>query len=215
MLNKLHAVTMIAVACGVFLGGCAHQVPASPNSNAIRTPGSKLPLNIGVYFSDTFRNYQHSESKWGDTWNFQNLGQASVSQFREALDKNFASVVSLDNKPSRNEAVSKSLDVMIQPGIENYSFDIPFTKFQIYPATITYKIELFEGDEPSFSKIVHGVGDTKGSAGFDFSSNPSNSASRAIEEGVNQAVSEILASEQIHQLVERKTGKDAKKSRDF
>ena len=210
--------TLLVAAClagGLFLGGCAHQVPATPNSNAIPSPGAKQPLSVGVYFSDTFLGFQHSESKWGDTWNFDNLGQASASQFREACDKNFTSVVRLDKKPSRTEAEIKKVDLMISPEIESYSFDIPFTKFQTYPATITYRIDVYEGDSPSFSKIVQGVGDTKGSPGFDFSTNPAKSASRAIEEGVNQAINEIRASERVKQLVNAKNGEGSPRSREF
>ncbi len=210
--------TLWATTCligGLFLGGCAHQVPATPNIDAIAAPSSKLPLSVGIYFSDTFLGYRHSESKWGDTWNFDNLGQASASQFREACDKNFTNVVRLDGKPSRMEAEVKKVDLMIAPEIAGYSFDIPLMKFQNYPATITYRIEVYEGDRLSFSSMVQGVGDTKGSPGFDFSTNPAKSASRAIEEGVNQAMSEIRASERVKQMIKAKSGTGLPQLREY
>ena len=174
-----------------FMGGCAHQVPATPRSGAIAVPANKAPLNVGVYFSDAFMNYQHSESKWGDGWNFTNLGQASANQFRDALGKNYVTVVKLNGRPSKAESDAKALDFMIAPEIQSYSFDIPLTKFQVYPATITYKIDVYEGDGLSTTAVVSGIGDMAGSPGFDFSANPSNSASKAIEDGVNKAMTAI------------------------
>jgi hypothetical protein len=184
--------------------GCAHQVPATPSLNAISVPSHKVPLSVGVYFSDAFMNYQHSESKWGDGWNFTNLGQASANQFRDALEKNYVTVVKLNSKPSKVESESKALDFMIVPEIQNYSFDIPLTKFQVYPATITYKIDIYEGDSLSASTVVNGVGDMAGSPGFDFSTNPSNSASKAIEDGVNKAMVAVSGTAPVQSLVLKK-----------
>lgn len=187
-----------------FLGGCAHQVPAIPSSAAIPTPGHKIPLSIGVYFSDAFTNYQYSESKWGDGWNFTNLGQASANQFRDALEKNYVTVVKLSSKPSKAEAASKALDFMIAPEIQGYSFDIPFTKFQIYPATITYKVNIYEGDNLGASPVIYGVGDSAGNAGFDFSENPSRSASKAVEDGVNKAMIALTSSPTVQAMAQKK-----------
>ena len=183
-----------------FLGGCAHQVPATPNRAAIPIPTHKVPLSVGVYFSSTFENYQHSESKWGDGWNFTNLGQASTHQFRDALEENFVKVVRLKNPPSKSESGERALDLMIAPEIQGYSFDIPFTKFQVYPATITYKINIYAGDTLTAAPVVNGIGDTAGSPGFDFSTNPSNSASKAIEDGVNKAMTALVGSPQVQAL---------------
>ena len=194
----------VAAAAMALLGGCAHQVPATPSPAAIPTPAHKAPLSVGVYFSDAFANYQYSESKWGDGWNFTNLGQASVNQFRDALEKNYVTVVKLTSEPSKAEAASKALDFMIAPEIQGYSFDIPFTKFQIYPATITYKIKIYEGDTLSASPVVDGVGDSAGNPGFDFSENPSRSASKAIEDGVNKAMNALTSSPTVQAMAQKK-----------
>jgi len=188
-----------------FLAGCAHQVPATPCQAAIKVPAHKAPLAVGVYFSDAFLGFQHSESKWGDGWNFTNLGQASASQFRDALEKNYVTVVKLNGKPSKVESDAKALDFMVAPEIQGYSFDIPLIKFQVYPATITYKINVYQGDTLSAVPIVNGVGDTAGSPGFDFSTNPSNSASKAIEDGVNKAMAAISGTPPVQAMVLTKT----------
>ncbi len=195
--------SIAGVAIG-FLAGCAHQVPAMPSLAAIPAPAHKAPLTVGVYFSDAFLGFQHSESKWGDGWNFTNLGQASASQFRDALEKNYVSVVKLNGKPSKAEFDAKALDFMVAPEIQGYSFDIPFTKFQVYPATITYKVNIYQGDTLSAAPIVNGVGDTAGSPGLDFNTNPSNSASKAIEDGVNKAIAAISATPSVQAVASSK-----------
>jgi len=52
---------------------------------------------------------------------------------------------------------------------------------------------------------VNGVGDTAGSPGFDFSTNPSNSASKAIEDGVNKAMAAISGTPPVQAMVLTKT----------
>jgi len=187
-----------------FLAGCAHQVPATPSTSAISVPAHKVPLTVGVYFSDAFLGFQHSESKWGDGWNFTNLGQASANQFRDALEKNYVTVVKLNSKPGKAESDAKGLDLMVAPEIQGYTFDIPFPNFQVYPAPITYKINIYAGDTLSAAPIVNGVGDTAGSPGFDFSTNPSNSASKAIEDGVNKALAVMAGTPVIQSLALKK-----------
>jgi hypothetical protein len=53
------------------------------------------------------------------------------------------------------------------------------------------------------TKSIDGIGDTKGSPGFDFTENPSKSASKAIENGANKALESILASEEIKMLLKK------------
>lgn len=203
MTATLIRTSIAGIAIG-FLAGCAHQVPATPSLAAITVPAHKTPLSVGVYFSDAFTNFQYSESKWGDGWNFTNLGQASANQFRDALEKNYVTVVKLTSKPSKAEAASKALDVMIAPEIQGYSFDIPLTKFQIYPATITYKINIYDGDTLTASPVVYGVGDSSGNPGFDFSENPSRSASKAVEDGVNKAINALSSSPAVQVIAQKK-----------
>ncbi|MHB1216540.1 MAG: hypothetical protein ACYCY9_16315, partial [Thiobacillus sp.] len=73
-----------------------------------------------------------------------------------------------------------------------------------YPATITYKINIYAGDTLSAAPIVNGVGDMAGSPGFDFSTNPSNSASKAIEDGVNKALAVMAGTPVIQSLALKK-----------
>lgn len=186
------------------LAGCAHDVPATPDRLAIPIQTHKSPLSVGVYFSDALMNFQYSESKWGDGWNFNNLGQASAHQFRDALEESYATVVRLKSPPGKSEAEARGIDFMVAPSILNYSFDIPFAKFQVYPATITYKIDIYEGDKLHASSIVNGVGDTAGNIGPDFSANPSRSASKAIEDGVNKALAIMAGSPAVQALALKK-----------
>lgn len=179
------------VMLGVVSAGCAHTVPVTPTANAVTAPAQKLPFSVGLLISDEFVGYQYSEAKWGDTWNYTNLGQASSTMFRDGLEKYFQSVAKVPKKMSKSEATQAGLVAVIAPQVESFSFDIPFTKFQTYPATIRYKVDIFDGEALVFSKVVDGVGDLKGSPGPDFTENPSRSATNAVELGVKKAMEEI------------------------
>ena len=181
--------------------GCAHQIVVSPSQGAATSAGAKLPIDIGLYMSDAFRTYQHSEGKLGDTWNYTNLGQASANQFRYGLEKRFRSVALLQSKTVN--LANSALTVIVEPEIASFSFDIPITKFQIYPATVRYKVSAVgvNGDV-LYSNTVNGVGDTSGSPGFDFSANPARSATKAVEVGVNAALDDLVNSAAIKKMLQ-------------
>ncbi len=192
--------TFILAAALLLGSGCAHQVLVSPNPNASTATGSKLPLDVGLYLSDAFRNYQYSESKLGDTWQYTNLGQSSAQQIRAGLEQRFRSVVTMQ---SRNLAqVNPAPVVVIEPEIASFSFDIPFTKFQVYPATIRYKVTVLgAGGDTLYTNTVGGVGDTAGSPGFDFAANPARSATKAVEVGIDNLLNELVKSPAIQKML--------------
>jgi hypothetical protein len=180
--------------------GCAHQIVVSPNQAASTAAGERLPLDVGLYMSDAFRAYQHSENKMGDTWNYTNLGQASANQFRYGLEQRFRSVALLQSKTVN--LANSAVVVIIEPEIAGFAFDIPFTKFQVYPATIRYKVSAVgRGGETLYSNIVNGVGDSSGSPGFDFAANPARSGTKAVEMGVNAALDDLVNSAAIKALL--------------
>jgi len=156
---------------------------------------------VGLYLTDEFKNYKISEYRKGDKWNYSNLGEASSVQLKLGLGQIFRTVEIVDEKPPFSKPKVITLQAVIEPAIYKFDFDIPFTKFQVYPAQIGYKITLYDMDgKVLFTKMVDGIGDTKGQPGFDFAANPSKSATKAVEEGINKVLETILASEEIKAL---------------
>lgn len=181
-----------ATAVLALLSACSHTVLVAPGSNAI-APGNKIPLDVGLVLTEELRRYQHSESKMGDTWVYQNLGQASADHFRNYLEARFTKVTVLNAMPA--PAATAPYSALIEPKISGFTFDIPITKFQVYPATVRYSVSVYSpGRQVIYKKDLSGVGDTAGSPGFDFAANPSKSASKAVEEGVRAAVEDLTSS---------------------
>ncbi len=184
----------------VLFTGCSHKIVVAPNPPG-QIATEKSPLDIGLYISESFNNYQVSENKSGDIWNYTNLGKASATQFHLALSTAFHSVEIVDSKPPFQTGKDITVHAVVEPAIDKFSFDIPFTKFQIYPARIHYKIIVYDIDgNIIMEETVEGIGDTRGHPGFDFADNPSSSASKAVEDGVKKAIEIILNSGTIQNL---------------
>ena len=183
-----------------FSFGCSHNVMVAPE-RPMQITTEKYPLDVGLYISEELKNYQVSESKWGDKWNYTNLGQASATQFQLALGNTFHSVELVDSKPPFPSGKDIIIHAVVEPEIEKFDFDIPFTKFQVYPARVHYKVIVYDiNGNIIMEETVEGIGDTKGHAGFDFTENPSASASKAVEVGVQEAIKRIVNEKKIQEL---------------
>jgi hypothetical protein len=181
--------------------GCAHNVMVTPRSPEKAVP-EKVPADVGLYLSKEFRTYRVSEYKMGDKWNYDNLGDASASQLRLGLTQIFRTVEMVDERPPFGKTPSRTFHAVVEPAIEKFDFDIPFTKFQVYPARIYYKITVYDmSGRAVLTKTIEGIGDVKGSPGFGFAENPSKSASKAIEDGASKILDALFASDEIKALL--------------
>ncbi|MBI5192402.1 MAG: hypothetical protein HZA08_03040 [Nitrospirae bacterium] len=196
---RLGVALSIILSISFFLfSACSHTMIATPRLSEGKYLGKKIPLNVGIYVSDSFKNYSVSESNSGDTWNYPNLGSASANLFKSGLTEIFEKVEQVEGKPPYAKSEQFSIHAVIEPNIDKFYFDIPITKFQIYPASIVYRVIIYDPNgELIFEKIIEGIGDTRGNPGFDFSTNPSRSATKAIEDGVNKSLDAIMSSEKI------------------
>ena len=192
----------ILVIVFTILTACAHTIPVVPNP-PLYPLVDKIPLEVGLYVSEELKNFQVSEYKMGDQWNYINIGAASASQFKLCLDQRFLSAELVDRIPPFPAQKEMTIHAIIEPVIDRFDFDIPLTKFQVYPARIRYIIKVYDvAGNIILKDEVEGIGDTQGQGGFDFSENPSKSASKAVEDGVQKAVEKIAGSHEIMRLVE-------------
>ena len=184
----------IVVLLVIFSMGCTHTIIVVPK-NPQEAVEEKLPIDIGLYISDEFRNYRISQPRLGDTWNYTNLGEVSSVQFRLGLERIFRIVEMVEEKPPFTKPRKTVLCAAVEPTIDMFYFDIPPMNVQIYPARIYYSITVYDmKGRVKLTKCIEGIGDTRGTQGFSFTRNPSISASRAIEDGVNKALDAILTS---------------------
>ena len=184
--------------------GC-HNIRVSPKPPE-KLGIEKIPLDVGLYISDEFKNYKASKNIMGDQWNYTNLGEASASQFKLGLGLIFRTVEVVDEKAPFSKPKARTLHAVIEPMIYKFLFDIPITKFQVYPAMIGYKITLYDmNGKVLFTKMVDGIGDTRGHPGFSYSENPTIAATKAVEDGINKVLDTILASDEIKTLVKEAT----------
>ncbi len=202
-LRSLWACSMLLWPALVLAVGCAHTVTVAPKPPERRV-GDKVPADIGLYLTKEFTDYRVSEFKMGNTWNYDNLGQASATQLQPGLAEIFRTVDLVDARPPLSKPQPRVLHAVVVPRIEKFEFDIPFTKFQVYPARISYKVTVYDmAGQVVLERTVEGVGDLKGSPGLDFAENPSKSASRAIEDGANKVLDVLFASDEVRRLTDR------------
>lgn len=201
--SPLAPIAVLAVLGLALSVGCAHSVVVAPRPPE-KALADKVPLDVGLYLTTAFKAHSVSEFKMGDKWNYPNLGQASATQFTLGLGQIFRTVEVVDEKPPFTKPKSRTFHAVVEPAIEKFDFDIPFTKFQVYPARVSYKITVYDmSGKVLLTRTVEGIGDTKGSPGFDFAENPSKSASKAVEEGANRALDALLAADEIRALLKQ------------
>lgn len=200
--NITAGIFFLFIILGFFVVGCSHNVVVAPKSPEMAA-ANKMPIDLGLYLSEDFKNYEISESRKGDKWNFTNLGQASAAQFQLGLTQIFRKVIVVSSRPPLSSAEGP-VGLVIEPQIDRFDFEIPMTKFQVYPAKINYRVVAYDSDgRILFTELAEGVGDTQGSPGFDFAENPSKAATKAVEEGVRNALEALVAAEELKSLQQR------------
>ncbi|MEO0423818.1 MAG: hypothetical protein AAF184_15880 [Pseudomonadota bacterium] len=140
MIRKIWRVRRIpaALACGalaLLMVGCARniEVPAS-----VPTPlMAALPVTIGVYYEEDFRNFLYIEKLlYGPEINVE-LGEANVNMFDRMVDSVFSAHVPLD------EPRGDGVDAIIAPSVDEYAFLTPDQSgVDFYSVSIRYKVDL-------------------------------------------------------------------------
>ena len=90
------------------------------------------------------------------------------------------------------DAPAPAVDAVLEPRIEDFTFDIPLLKTSTYSAEIAYRFTLYSPEgAPVASWRVEGYGARKGEFGFDFATWPGLAANAAIEDAMRRFVEEI------------------------
>lgn len=104
----------------------------------------ELPFTVGVYYSDEFRKYVHTEDRWGVAWKVQ-LGQFHVRMGDKLFDAAFRDAVTVTSPT--DVPADRQVRAVIEPRIEQYSFITPRdTGAKYYAVTIRYRLNVYTPD---------------------------------------------------------------------
>lgn len=194
--------TGLLISLALLLPNCfSYVVDTKPSG---RTFGEKAPLNVGHYITTKFEGYNVHKLGVFTIFYYPNLGEASATQFKLELEQHFRKVETIWEIYPYTKNKAKELDVVIEPQIDKFYVYNPPSNWQVWRASITYKITVYDSNwNVLFTRFVEGIGDTKGRFWGPVSKNASAASSKAIEDGVQKAVDTILTSEEIKQLLKR------------
>ncbi len=103
----------------------------------------KIPVNIGIYYSDDFKKFQHEESiRQHGNWKV-DMGGQNLLFFRNLMTAVFVDVTEVDALPLTGEDLTE-LDGILVPEIVKYGFLTPnVSGLKFYSASIHYRMTLY------------------------------------------------------------------------
>lgn len=196
-------VTLVFI--GVFTGtltGCTTTVSVE---GTIPTPlVRKIPANVGIYYDETFKTFQHTEALDAEgTWKIP-LGDKNLTFFRNLMTSLFDSVTELSG-PQPGPEVAANIDAVIIPQIEKYGFLTPgLSGLKFFSASIHYRITMVDmaGNELA-DWVVVGYGKSEGGA-FSGDSALGNATMLAIRDGGARISISLTDQPEVAKWVERK-----------
>lgn len=105
-----------------------------------------LPLDVGVHYRDSFRDYGFTGEAAGDdsSWDIE-LGSAQIRLFNQLFKTQFRKVTRVDDLRSIPDPAR--IDVVLEPAIEEYSLRTPWgTGTDFYDVTIRYSLSFYSPD---------------------------------------------------------------------
>lgn len=141
----------------VFLmSGCVDDVEINA---VLETPPlvEPLPITLGVYYSDDFRNYRYEKHFSGSIRTLIFLpGRSSIDLFDQTFTAMFAKTILVESLPPA-PAVAQGLDVVIEPKIASFVVIEPYGI-----CNIDYSISLYSPAGEQLSRwTVNGHGDSE------------------------------------------------------
>lgn len=132
---------LLAAGALALLAGCG-DVEVATDVDLPKPLVEPMPVNMGIYYSDEFRDYRHEEERWGVEWKIE-LGRYHVRM----ADRLFAAAFR-DTTAVKNPKVAESaVRAVVEPRIEQYSFITPRdTGAKYYAVTIRYRLNVFAPD---------------------------------------------------------------------
>ncbi len=174
-----------------------------------KTYPDRMPVNIGLFLSDEFKNYRYTDSTktLGITYDFWNLGNESAGIFEVGLSQVFEKVVVVDQEPPFTKAEPVPLRGVLEPKIEGLDFKVPAIVVQPWSTKIQYKALVYNPEgKVVWEKSIDGVGEVQGSYTRtleELGTNPAQPVTAAIIDAADKLIEAILASEEMKGLVKK------------
>ena len=123
------------------LGGCNQSLDLKVDSEVPTPLVSKIPIAMGVYYDNNFRNYTyHENSTERKNWDIES-GPSQVALFDQVLPSMFNKVEHIKSLPVAGN--STDVQAVLVPSIEEMQFSLPKeTRLDMYEVWIKYKIRL-------------------------------------------------------------------------
>jgi len=101
-----------------------------------------LPLTLGIYYDDDFRDYVYEEkSKGRSKWIIES-GQAQIDLFTAVLPRIFNQVIPIDALPPQNPTTA---DLILSPAIDEFQYAIPSeTKVKVFEVWIKFNLRVYD-----------------------------------------------------------------------
>ncbi len=136
--NKFRTVFLVASLFS--LSACDQSLTMEAKTDVPTPLAIKLPLNMGVYYDDAFRNYVYEEnSEDRPNWTIKS-GTSQVELFDRVLPSMFQNISYIENIQGN---LGTNVDGILAPEVEEMQFALPReTKSDLYEVWIKYKIKL-------------------------------------------------------------------------
>ena len=123
------------------LTGCSSSLKFQVKSDIPTPLVSKIPLVIGVYYTDKFKNYSyHENSAERKNWDIES-GPSQVAMFDQVLPSMFKQVKHINSLPLTGDEAG--IQAVLIPSIEEMQFSLPAeTHLDMYEVWIKYKLRL-------------------------------------------------------------------------
>ena len=152
ILRSTHLLGILS-AC-LLLGACASNVVVTPPATFPQPLIKPLPLRLGVYFPESFKNYVYvqpikqtrkNQNKKNKSKLKVNIGDAQTQMLRTVFDAMFMSVT--DVSADALTQPSDTVDLMLVPEVLDFQFASPkITKVNVYEIWIKYQFSLLAAD---------------------------------------------------------------------
>jgi hypothetical protein len=139
---KFRAAARAGVLCAfVLLVGCS-TTPVTPPTEFPRPALRKIPMSMGLYMDDAFRNYVHHDKPEKGAQQDVSVGPASRVLFEEFLSAQFTQLYSIAAAPS-GQSIAPGVAAVLQPVVQEVQISSPRNeKDQFHEAWIKYRLRL-------------------------------------------------------------------------
>ena len=133
---------VLVIAHVLILAGCEQSLNIVTTSDVPLPLVTQLPLQIGVYYDEQFRNFIYQEdSEDRQKWSI-NSGASQVEFFNQILPSMFENISYVS---TITDAQGDKLDAILAPYVEEMQFALPReTRTDLYEVWIKYKIQLYK-----------------------------------------------------------------------